>query len=62
VEVDAIRHKGTIHDFALLNGLRRMPPTEPAINQVAYGLRQHLAGRARADSALTGPRMCCPEA
>lgn len=42
VEVDAIRFNGTIHDFVLLNALRRVPSTEAAIEQANEGLRQHL--------------------
>jgi len=43
VSVDAVRYNGTIHDFVLLNALRRMPSTEAAIEQVNDGLRNHLA-------------------
>jgi acetyl esterase/lipase len=42
VTVDAVRYNGTIHDFVLLNALRRVPSTEAAIEQVNEGLRQHL--------------------
>jgi acetyl esterase/lipase len=42
VEVDAVRYNGTIHDFVLLNALRRVPSTEAAIEQVNESLRQHL--------------------
>jgi acetyl esterase/lipase len=41
VKVDAVRYNGTIHDFLLLNALRRVPSTEGAINQINDGLRQH---------------------
>ncbi|MGH6911799.1 MAG: alpha/beta hydrolase, partial [Phenylobacterium sp.] len=43
VEVDAIRFNGTIHDFVLLNALRKLPSTQSAIDQATDGLRQHLA-------------------
>jgi acetyl esterase len=42
VSVDAVRYNGTIHDFVLLNALRRVPSTEAAIEQTNEGLRQHL--------------------
>jgi acetyl esterase len=41
VKVDAVRYNGTIHDFVLLNALRRVPSTEAAIAQINDGLRQH---------------------
>jgi acetyl esterase/lipase len=43
VNVDAVRYNGTIHDFVLLNALRRVPSTEAAIEQINDGLRKHLA-------------------
>lgn len=42
VSVNAVRYNGTIHDFVLLNALRRVPSTEAAIDQINAGLRQHL--------------------
>lgn len=43
VEVAATRYNGTIHDFVLLNAIRKVPSTEAAIEQIIDGLRQHLA-------------------
>jgi len=42
VTVAAIRYNGTIHDFVLLNAIRKVPSTEAAIGQIIDGLRQHL--------------------
>ena len=42
VTVAAIRYNGTIHDFVLLNAIRKVPSTEAAIEQINDGLRQHL--------------------
>jgi acetyl esterase len=42
VEVAAVRYNGTIHDFVVLNGLRYVPSTEAALEQINDGLRQHL--------------------
>jgi acetyl esterase len=42
VNVDGVRYNGTIHDFVLLNALRRVLSTEAAIEQVSEGVRQHL--------------------
>ena len=42
VEVAAVRYNGTIHDFVLLNALRRVPSTEAAIEQANEGVRLHL--------------------
>jgi acetyl esterase/lipase len=42
VEVTAVRYNGTIHDFVALNGLRYVPSTEAALEQINDGLRQHL--------------------
>ncbi len=42
VEVAAVRYNGTIHDFVLLNALRRVPSTEAALEQINHGLRRHL--------------------
>jgi len=47
VKVDAVRYNGTIHDFVLLNALRRLPSTEGAIAQISNGLRQHLVPAAK---------------
>ena len=43
VPVVATRYNGTIHDFVLLNALRRLPTTEAALNQISAGVRSHLA-------------------
>lgn len=43
VSVDAVRYNGTIHDFVLLNALRKLPSTEAAIRQTVDGIRNHLA-------------------
>jgi acetyl esterase/lipase len=42
VTVAAVRYNGTIHDFVLLNAIRKVPSTEAAIAQINAGLRQHL--------------------
>lgn len=42
VAVTAVRYNGTIHDFVLLNGLRHVPSTEAALQQVSEGIRQHI--------------------
>lgn len=42
VTVAAVRYNGTIHDFVLLNAIRKVPSTEAAIDQINAGLRQHL--------------------
>ncbi len=42
VTVAGVRYNGTIHDFVLLNAIRKVPSTEAAINQINDGLRQHL--------------------
>jgi acetyl esterase/lipase len=42
VTVAAVRYNGTIHDFVLLNAIRKVPSTEAAIDQINDGLRQHL--------------------
>jgi acetyl esterase/lipase len=42
VTVAAVRYNGTIHDFVLLNAIRKVPSTEAAIDQIIEGLRQHL--------------------
>lgn len=42
VAVAAARYNGTIHDFVLLNEIRKVPSTEAAIDQINEGLRQHL--------------------
>lgn len=40
--VTAVRYNGTIHDFVLLNGLRHVPSTEAALQQISDGIRQHI--------------------
>ncbi|SFK60514.1 Acetyl esterase/lipase [Sphingomonas sp. NFR04] len=42
VVVTAVRYNGTIHDFVLLNGLRHVPSTEAALQQIGEGIRQHI--------------------
>jgi acetyl esterase/lipase len=42
VVVTAVRYNGTIHDFVLLNGLRQVPSTEAALQQIGEGIRQHI--------------------
>lgn len=42
VVVTAVRYNGTIHDFVLLNGLRHVPSTEAALQQIGDGIRQHI--------------------
>jgi len=42
VTVAAVRYNGTIHDFVLLNAIRKVPSTEAAIGQIIDGLRRHL--------------------
>jgi acetyl esterase/lipase len=42
VTVAAVRYNGTIHDFVLLNAIRKVPSTEAAINQINDGLREHI--------------------
>ena len=42
VTVAAARYNGTIHDFVLLNAIRKVPSTEAAIDQINDGLRQHI--------------------
>jgi acetyl esterase len=42
VPVAAARYQGTIHDFVLLNALRRVPSTEAALRQIADSVREHL--------------------
>lgn len=43
VPVTAVRYDGTIHDFVLLNALRRLPTTEAALAQVSAEIHDHLA-------------------
>ena len=43
VEVDAVRYNGMIHDFVLLNALRRLPETEAALQQASDSIRSHLS-------------------
>ena len=74
VSVDAVRYKGTIHDFVLLNALRDVPSTKAAIQQVSEGVRLHLTRRgghataAARDAAVSVPderhhhqRCCAPK-
>lgn len=42
VSVDAVRYNGTIHDFVLLNALRKVPSTEAALHQASEGIRAHI--------------------
>ena len=42
VDVNAVRYNGTIHDFVLLNALRRIPSTESAIRLASEGIRNHI--------------------
>jgi acetyl esterase len=37
-----VRYNGTIHDFALLNGLRDLPTTKAAIHRIADAIREHI--------------------
>jgi acetyl esterase/lipase len=41
-QVTAVRYNGTIHDFVLLNALRRLPMTEAALDQAATAIREHI--------------------
>jgi acetyl esterase len=41
VTVAAARYNGLIHDFVLLNAIRKVPGTEAAIKQINDGLRRH---------------------
>jgi acetyl esterase len=42
VDVTAVRYDGMIHDFILLNAIRRVPGVEAAIQQASEGIRAHL--------------------
>jgi acetyl esterase/lipase len=42
VAVTAVRYNGTIHDFVLLNALRKDAATVAALDQINAGLRDHL--------------------
>ncbi len=42
VQVIATRYNGTIHDFVLLNGLRQVPSTIAALDQLNQELHKHL--------------------
>lgn len=42
VSVTATRYNGMIHDFVLLNGIREVPGTQAAIQQVTDGIREAL--------------------
>ncbi|HEY0724234.1 MAG TPA: alpha/beta hydrolase, partial [Pyrinomonadaceae bacterium] len=39
VEVTATRYNGMIHDFVLLNGIRNVPATQAALDQVSEAIR-----------------------
>jgi acetyl esterase len=42
VAVTAVRYNGTIHDFVLLNGIKDVPSTQAALQQVSDALREAL--------------------
>jgi len=42
VAVTAVRYNGTIHDFVLLNALRKQPSTQEALQQISNGIREHM--------------------
>jgi acetyl esterase/lipase len=37
--VVATRYNGTIHDFVLLNGIRHVPSTQAALDQIGDAIR-----------------------
>jgi acetyl esterase len=43
VKVTATRYNGTIHDFVLLNGIKDVPSTQAALDQVGNAVREALA-------------------
>jgi acetyl esterase len=43
VPVSAVRYNGTIHDFVLLNALRKVPSTKAALEQISSGIREHIS-------------------
>jgi acetyl esterase/lipase len=45
VAVTAIRYDGTIHDFVLLNAIRKVPSTQAALQQTSEAIRNALNGR-----------------
>jgi acetyl esterase/lipase len=45
VAVTAIRYDGTIHDFVLLNAIRKVPSTQVALQQTSEAIRNALNGR-----------------
>jgi acetyl esterase/lipase len=45
VAVTAIRYDGTIHDFVLLNAIRKVPSTQAALQQTSEAIRIALNGR-----------------
>jgi acetyl esterase len=45
VVVTAIRYDGTIHDFVLLNAIRKVPSTQAALQQTSEAIRNALNGR-----------------
>ena len=45
VAVTAIRYDGTIHDFVLLNAIRKVPSTQAALQQISGAIRNALNGR-----------------
>ena len=42
VPVATMRYDGMIHDFVLLNGLRNLPETQAALQQIGDGIREHI--------------------
>ena len=42
VDVTAVRYNGMIHDFVLLNAIRKLPEVGAAIDQASDGIRRHL--------------------
>ena len=45
VAVTAIRYDGTIHDFVLLNAIRKVPSTQAALQQISEAIRTALSPR-----------------
>jgi len=45
VAVTAIRYDGTIHDFVLLNAIRKVPSTQAALQQISEAIRAALSPR-----------------
>jgi acetyl esterase/lipase len=48
-DVTAVRYNGMIHDFVLLNAIRRLPEVQSAIHQASQGIREHLMPSNAAD-------------